>query len=132
MQIERLLQDELRSGQRALGGVHEQENAVHHRERTLHLAAEIGVPGGVDDVDLDVTVADGGVLGENGDAPLPLEVVGVHHPRDELLVLAERARLPQHMVHEGGLPVIHVRDDGNIPYVFGFLHSSQCSNEHKI
>ena len=58
MQVERFLQDELRAGQGSLGGIHEQEDAVHHRQGSLHLAAEIGVAGGVDDVDLDVTVVE--------------------------------------------------------------------------
>ena len=31
--------------------VHQQQNAVHHLEHALHLAAEIGVAGGIDDVD---------------------------------------------------------------------------------
>ena len=39
------------SGAGALAGVHEQEHAVDHREGTLHLAAEVGVPRRVDDVD---------------------------------------------------------------------------------
>ena len=54
VQVERFLQDELRSGQRTFGRIDEQEDAVHHRERALDLAAEVGVAGGVDDVDLDV------------------------------------------------------------------------------
>jgi hypothetical protein len=36
------------------------------------------VAGGVDDVDLGVVIVDRGVLGENGDAALFFEVVGVH------------------------------------------------------
>ena len=50
--VERLAEHEPRLGKRPLRGVDEQEDAVDHRQRTLDLAAEIGVPGRVDDVDL--------------------------------------------------------------------------------
>nr|BFE75180.1 hypothetical protein GCM10020092_084810 [Actinoplanes digitatis] len=62
--------------QRALAGVDEQGDAVDHGEAALDLAAEVGVAGGVDDVDGDGStvggpVADRRVLGENGDALFP-------------------------------------------------------------
>ena len=38
-------------GQRALGRVDEQQHAVDHGQRPLDLAAEVGVAGGVDQVD---------------------------------------------------------------------------------
>ena len=123
IQIERLLQDELCSGKRPFGGVHEKQNAVHHRQRPLHLAAEIGVAGRVDDVDLDPLVMHGGVLGQDRDPAFAFEVVRIHDPRDQLLVLAERPRLAQHMVHKRRLAVINVRDNGDVPNVFPALHS---------
>ena len=52
-ELEALAEDEARLRQRALGGVDEQERAVGHQQRALDLAAEVGVAGGVDDVDLD-------------------------------------------------------------------------------
>ena len=57
--LERLAQDEARLGQRALGGVDEQHHAVDHRQPALDLAAEVGVAGGVDEVDLDLLAAAG-------------------------------------------------------------------------
>ena len=72
--LERLAQHEAGLGQRALAGVDEQQHAVDHGEAALDLAAEVGVAGGVDDVDLHVAVPDRGVLGEDGDALLALEV----------------------------------------------------------
>ena len=36
----------------------------------------------------------------------------------KLLVLAERAGLAQHVVDQRGLPVVDVRDDGDVSYVF--------------
>ena len=72
----------LRSTMRVCGigpfdGVDQQQAAVGHVQHALDLAAEVGVAGGVDDVDLDARVGDGGVLGEDGDAPLALQIVGV-------------------------------------------------------
>ena len=66
----------LRQG--AFGGIDQQHDAVDHLEGALDLAAEVGVAGGVDDVDLGVVVVDRGVLGQDGDAALALEVVRVH------------------------------------------------------
>ena len=69
------LQDEPGLRQRSLGRVHEQQDAVDHLQPALDLAAEIGVAGRVDDVDLNVAQVDRGVLGEDRDAALTLEVV---------------------------------------------------------
>ena len=57
----------------------------------LDLASEVGVAGGVDQVDLDVLPRDRGRLGQDRDAPLALLVVGVHHPIDHRLVGGEGA-----------------------------------------
>ena len=48
---QRLAEHELGLRQHALGGIDQQDRAVHHAENTLHLAAEIGVAGGIDDVE---------------------------------------------------------------------------------
>ena len=60
---------------------------------TPGLATEVGVAGGVDDVDDEVAAvfacamaADGGVLGQDGDALFLFQVTGVHHAVDELCV----------------------------------------------
>ena len=50
---EGLAEDEAGLGQRALGRVDEEDDAVDHGQAALHLAAEVGVAGGVDDVDGD-------------------------------------------------------------------------------
>ena len=63
----------------------------------------------------------GGVLGEDRDAALALEIVGVHHPVDHLLVGAEDAALAQHGIDERGLAVIDVRDDGDVADVVANL-----------
>ena len=54
--LEGLAQHEPGLGERALGGVDQEEDAVDHGQAPLDLAAEVGVAGGVDDVDLDPAV----------------------------------------------------------------------------
>ena len=56
LRLERLAQHEAGLREWALAGVDEQEDAVDHRQRPLDLAAEVGVAGGVDDVDRDGSV----------------------------------------------------------------------------
>jgi hypothetical protein len=45
---------------------------------------------------------------------LPLQRVGVHHALLDHLVLAERARLAEHLVDERRLAVVDVGDDGDV------------------
>jgi hypothetical protein len=64
----------------------------------------------------DILPDDRGRLGENGDAALLFEVVGIHHAFGDALVLAEGARLLQQLVDERGLAVVDVGDDGDIAH----------------
>ena len=70
--------------------------------------------GGIDDVDFRVVIVHGGVLGQDGNAALALQIVGVHHAVCNLLVLAENAALLEHFVYQGGLAVVNVGNNGNI------------------
>src|SRR5690606_20493600 len=119
---QRLLEHEARLGHGALGGVDEEQRAVDHRQGALDLPAEVGVSGGVDDVDLRPPPQHGGVLGEDGYAALALDVDGVHHALWHLLVGAEDVRLAQQAVDQGRLAVVDVRDDGDVAVV----HVLQC------
>ena len=60
---------------------------------------------------------DRGLLGEDRDALLALEVARVHDPIDDGLVGAEGARLAQHRVDEGRLAVVDVGDDRHVAQV---------------
>ena len=51
--LQGLAQHEPGLGQGPFGGVHQEQDAVHHVQGALHFAAEIGVARGVHDVDLD-------------------------------------------------------------------------------
>ena len=121
--VERLAQHEPGLGQRALARVDQQHDPVDHRQPALDLAAEVGVAGGVDDVDRHPALGRGrsdvvhrGVLREDRDALLALEVTGVHHPVDDGLGLVhgERPGLAQHGVDQRGLAVVDVGDDRDV------------------
>ncbi len=101
---------------RAFGCVNQKHDAVDHFQGAFHFAAEIGVAGRVDDVDFAALEVDGGVLGEDGDAALALQLIRVHHSLGDLFVGAECAGLAQHGVDERGLAVVNVSDDGDIAY----------------
>ena len=89
-------------------------HAVDHRQRPLHLAAEIGVARRVDDVDQGAVIVDRGVLGQDRDAALALELVAVHGALGDALVGAEDAALMQQGVDERRLAVVDVGDDGDV------------------
>ncbi len=111
---QRLARDEARLRHRPLDCIHQQQHAVDHRQHALDLAAEIGVAGGVDDVDVRALEAHRAVLGENGDAALALQVVRVHDPFLQLLVGGEGPGLAQQAVDQRGLAMVDVRDDRDV------------------
>ncbi len=123
VQFERFAQHEARLRHDAFRGVDEQQDALHHLKHALDLTAEVGVAGGVDDVELEVPVNDGGVFGEDRDPALALERVRVHDPRREGLTLAEDATLPEHGIDERRFAVIDVGDDREISDVGAGFHS---------
>ena len=102
---------------RAFGGVNQQDNAIDHAEDTLDLTTEIGVAGGVDDVDARVFPFDRSCLGQNGDATLALQIVAVHGAFRHGLVFPERAGLFEQLIHQGRLAVVHVSDDCDVAQV---------------
>ena len=117
--LQRLADDEFGLRHRPFGGVDQHDRAVDHRQDALDLAAEIGVAGRVDDIDAHVLPHDRGRLGENGDAALALEIVRIHDPLGDALVLAERARLLEQPVDERRLAVVDVGDDGDVAKLHG-------------
>jgi hypothetical protein len=126
--LERLAQHEPGLRQRPLAGVHEQEYTVHHGQSALHLAAEIGVARGVDDVDRHAGLARGyvahrGVLGQDRDALLPLQVHRVEHAIGHLGARMPCAGLPQHGVDQRGLAVVDVGDDRDVAQVGADRHA---------
>ena len=119
-QRQRMFEHEARLGHGAFERVDNEQRAVGHVEHALHLAAEVGMAGRVDDVDLHAVVRDGDVLGKDGDAALALLVVGVEHALFHLLVLAEHAGRVQQAIDHRGLAMVNVRDDGDVADVLLF------------
>ena len=67
-------------------------------------------------------VADAGGLGQDGDAALALEIVGVEDAVDDGFVIAKDAALVEHGVDQCGLAMVDVGYDGDVAdvlYVFG-------------
>ncbi len=133
VRLESLAEHETGLRERAFARVDEEEHTVDHGERALDLTAEVGVAGSVDDVEGHVAVLHRGVLREDRDALLALEVVRVHHPLVDVLVGAERSGLPEKRVDEGGLAVVDVGDDRHVAQVVARAHedskfggTSQC------
>ncbi len=109
-----LAEDVTGLGQRSLGGIDQQHDAIDHLESALHLAAKVGVAGGVHNVDLAAVVVDGGVLGQNRDAALTLQIVGVHDAIGDLFIGAKGSGLAKHGVDKSGLAVVDMGDDGDV------------------
>src|SRR6185437_13689231 len=103
----------------AFGSDDQHQRAVHHVEDALDLAAEIGVAGSVDDVDAGVFPLHRGRLGQDGDAALALQIVGIHRALDHALVVAVGAGLLQQAIDQRGLAVVDVGDDGDVTKVHG-------------
>jgi hypothetical protein len=110
-------------GHGAIHRVDQQQHRIHHRQHALDFAAEIGVTGGIHDIDAvflavaGIGPANGGILGQDGDAALTLKVIGVHHALAQVLALVEGAGLAQELVHQGGLTVVNVGDNGDITQI---------------
>ncbi len=95
----------------------EQDHTVDHVQDALDFAAEVGVAGGIDDVDPGVVPDDRGALGQDGDAALALEIVAVHRLVFDLLIFPEGAGLFQKCVDEGRFAMVDVRDDGDVAHL---------------
>ena len=119
-----LAQYEAGLGQRAFGGVHQQDGAAGHGERTFHFTAKVGVTGGVDDVDLHAVPVHGAVLGRDGDAAFAFQIHAVHDAVIDLLVCSKHAALTEKGVHQGRFAVVNVGDDSHVTKFVILLHSS--------
>ncbi|MPN52025.1 hypothetical protein SDC9_199677 [bioreactor metagenome] len=78
--------------------------------------------GGVNDVDFGVLISDGGIFRNDGDSALALQIARIHHAVGHGLVGTEHAALLEQLVHESGLAVVHVGDDGDVPYIGSGFH----------
>ncbi|NJN36874.1 MAG: hypothetical protein HC794_07235 [Nitrospiraceae bacterium] len=75
--------------------------------------------GCIDDVDargaaISAVPFDTGALGKNGDPAFLFEIARIHRALFNALVFAESARLAEQLVHQRGLAVVNVGNDGEI------------------
>ena len=101
-------------GHRPLGGIDEQQNPVHKRQRALDLAAEVCVTRGIDEIDPGSFPLNRRRLGENRDPALAFLVVRIHDAIDAFLVRREHAGRSEHGVNEGRLAMVDMGDQGDI------------------
>jgi hypothetical protein len=99
--------------------VDQKHHPVHHRENALHLAAEIGMAGGIHDVEARAVPFHRGAFGQDGDAPLALLVVGIHGALGHVLVLAHRTGLLEQLVDQRGFAMVDMGDDGDVADIHG-------------
>ena len=78
--------------------------------------------GRIHNINFGVFIMNGRVFGQDGDATLPLQISGVHDPLHGGLVFPVDAALLQHLVHQGGLAVVHVGDDCDVTNVLLLRH----------
>jgi len=128
--LERLAEDEARLRHGSFRGIDQQEAAVGHVQDPLDLASEVRMARRVDDVDGHVAVADGCVLGEDGDALLALEVVGVHDQRADVLVVSEGVALLEKRIDQRRLAVVDVRDDRHVADVVAQIGESHSAADY--
>ena len=124
IQLQRLAQHESRLRHHAFRRVDEEQHPLHHLQYALHLSPEVGMSGRVDDVELDVAVADRGVLSEDRDATLALERVRIEHARLDGLPFAKDAALSEHRIDQRCLAMIDVRDDRDIANIRAGSHGA--------
>jgi hypothetical protein len=127
-QRQRLAGNELGLRHRAFRAVDQQNHTVDHAEDAFHFAAEIGVSGGVDDVDPGAFPFDRGALGQNGDAAFFFEVVRIHRALFDPLIVAESAGLAEQLVNQRGLAMVDVGDDRDIAQRQGGGHGTVLSS----
>ena len=124
--LECFFENEAGLGHRALGGVHQEEHAVGHAENAFDFAAEVGVAGGVDEVDLDglavgAGVIDGDVFGQNGDSAFAFEGIAVEEGVLLDLAVAEISALTQQGIDQSRFAMVNVSDDCDITDVVTHL-----------
>ena len=121
---EGLGQDVAGLGHRTFGGVDQEEDAVDEGESPFHLPAEVGVSGGVDQVDLRVPPRHRGGLGQDGDAPFALLIVGVEDSVHVRLMGSEDAGGAQHRIDQRRLAMVDVRDQRHVADGGGTRHGT--------
>ena len=113
-ELQSLLRHKAGLGHRAFECVNHQDNAIDSAQNAFHLATEVSMPRGIDDVHAVSLVHHARVLGEDGNAAFAFEVIGVHHAVHDFFTFMEGTALFEELVHQGCFTVVNVGDDGNV------------------
>ena len=113
-EFQSLLRHEAGLGHGAFECVNDQKNAIDCTQNAFHLATEVSMPRGIDDVHAVSLVHHARVLGEDGNAAFAFKVVGVHHAVHDFFTFMEGSALFEELVHQGCFTVVNVGDDGNV------------------
>ena len=118
-------------------GVDQQQHAVDHAEHALDLAAEVGVPRRIDDVDQVAAPLDGTVLTADRDAALALKRVAVHDALLDVSAIAKNVDGAEDGVDERRLAVIDMSDYCQVADLVDRRHgdraclSGQCARRRR-
>ena len=109
-----LADHELGLRQHAFRRVDQHDGAVDHTEDAFDFTAEVGMSGGIDDVDAHAFPHHRRALCQDGDSAFFFQVVAVQRAVNHMLMLPERAGLAEEFIDERGLAMIDVGDDGDV------------------
>ena len=112
--FQRLADDEFGLRHRPFGGINQDDRAIDHGQDALHLAAKVGMARRIDDIDPRVLPGDRRRLGDDRDPTLLFEIVRIHDPLGDPLILAKSAGLLEQTVHKRRLAVIDMSYNGDI------------------
>ena len=119
------LPERLRVGLHPVGSGDDQHRAVQHAQRPLRLGGEVHMARGVKQGQAPLPQRQHGLLGENGDAPLPLQAVGI----EEAVAVIDPSQLFQfsreveHGLGQGGLSRVHMGQ--NAQHRIAFIHHTR-------
>ena len=117
----------LRMGLDAVCAADDKHRAVQDLQRAFRLSGKIRMPGSVQKRHLPVRKRESGLFGENGDASLPLQAVGVQEavPMVHAPQLFQFSGMKQHGLGQGGLPRVHMGQDADHGFV-RLIHAFDC------
>ena len=121
IQLQCLAQNEFCLGHRAFKRIHHQHNAIHHFQHTLYLAAEIGMSGGINDVDFGIAIVYGCVFGKNGNPSFPFNITAIHDSFLYLLIGTEDTALSEQLIHQCGFAVVNMGNNRYVSDIFNIL-----------
>ena len=122
-----LAQNVFRLRHRAFKSIDEEQYAVYHVQYTFYFAAEVSMPRGVDDVDLDAFVHDRCIFGQDCNAAFTFNIPRVHDTFFDFFVRTENMALFEHGIDQCRFAMVDVGNNCNITNIFAFHLMSSLS-----